>query len=323
MKKLYLTILFFAPLVSSAAALRIDPATKQVGSGDIFVATVRVDVEKDECINAATVVINYPADLLRLNTLSRGESIFTLWLDDSIDHNKGEVRFTSGIPGGYCGHTSGDPGNTNIIGKLVFQYKGNKIGEIINATFGAETEIVLNDGQGTKGELVTSGMSITSVESDHVKNEWLKIVKDDTFAPEIFTPIIIQDTSVEDSPYAVVFDTVDKQSGVEHYEIIEEDPRSFGFRFGSRIKAKLSIAKSPYILQDQSLSSRIVIRAYDHAGNMEEQIIPPKNMPPIFDPYKYQDYVAPTITVSFIGAIIFILRRRKRHNKDEIEVVND
>lgn len=325
MKKLFYATLFLMPFVSSAATLRIDPATKVVGVGDIFVANIRIDVAKDECVNAAAVSVSYPPNLLRVNTLSRGESIFTLWLDELIDHDKGVVNFTSGIPGGYCGHTSGDPGNTNIIGKIVFQFKGENVGSVANVIFTPDTEVILNDGLGSKAELIASGMTITSGTSSNLKNEWLDVVKNDTFAPEIFTPMIIQDNTVKDSPYMLVFDTIDKQSGVEHYEILEEDPNSFGFRFGTRIKEKLSIAKSPYILQDQSLRSRIVIRAYDHAGNMEEQIVPPRNMLPIFNPYKYEDYIAPTITVSMIGAIIFLFRWFKKRKTEHLidDVISD
>lgn len=321
MKKILFLILFLSPFISNAATLRLDPETNNVGIGDVFVVSVRIDVDKDECVNAGNVVINYPTNILRLNTLSKGESIFTLWLDEKVDHNIGQASFTSGIPGGYCGHTSGDPGKTNIIGKLVFQYIGNNIGDVSNISFDPLTEIILNDGLGTKAELIAYPTTVTAIPSNKTKNEWLDFVKKDTFPPEIFTPIIIQDTTIAESPYVVVFDTIDKQSGVEHYEIVEEDPRSFGFRIGSRIKAKLSQAKSPYILQDQSLSSRIVIRAYDHAGNMEEQIIPPKNMPPIFNPYRYEDYIAPLIIIGLIVIVyyIFIKIKNKKKNISEDE----
>jgi hypothetical protein len=326
MKKIFYLILLLVPFVSNAATLRIDPAINNVGIGDVFVVNVRVEVDKEECVNAGSIIINYPSNLLRLNTLSKGESIFTLWLDEKIDHNAGKASFTSGIPGGYCGHTSGDPGKTNIIGKLVFQYIGSNIGDVSNIAFASETEVISNDGLGTKAELSVFPAQVTLIASDKTKNEWLEIVKKDTFPPEIFTPLIIQDTTIKDSPFVAVFDTIDKQSGVEHYEIVEEDPRSFGFRIGSRVKAKLSQAKSPYVLQDQSLSSRIVIRAYDHAGNMEEQIIPPKNMPPIFDPYKYEDYIAPILILALVALtyiVVRVIKKKKTLNISEVDQSDD
>lgn len=304
MKKILITTLFLLPVCSHAATLRIDPAVKEVGSGDVFVANVRIDVAADECINAVSAAIQYPVNALRLNALSRGESIFSLWIDERINHDLGQVFFTAGIPGGYCGRTAGDPGQTNIVGKLAFQYVGSEVGMPVTIAFLPETEAILSDGLGTNASLNTESMVLNIAASGVTKNEWLEIVKKDTFAPEPFVPEIMQDTTVSGQPYFLVFDTTDKQSGVEHYELVEEDPRSFGFRLGSRVKAKLSLAKSPYILQDQTLSSRILVRAFDHAGNMQEAIVPPKNIPPVFDPYSYEDYILPAIVIALCVAIV-------------------
>lgn len=322
MKKILITTLFLLPAFSHAATLRIDPAVKEVAPGDVFVASVRVDVAPGECINAVSAAVQYPTNALRLNALSRGESIFSLWIDERINHELGQANFTAGIPGGYCGRTAGDPGQTNIVGKIAFQYIGTGNAGPVEVSFLPETEVVMSDGLGTKADLRTENMTLNIASSGTKKNEWLEIVKNDTFAPESFVPEIIQDTTMSGQPYFLVFDTTDKQSGVEHYELVEEDPRSFGFRLGSRVKAKLSLAKSPYILQDQTLSSRIVVRAFDHAGNMQEAIVPPKHIPPVFDPYSYEDYVLPviiiTLCVLIAGATVFW---RKRRNEILVEDV--
>lgn len=325
MKKLLLPIFFLIPFVSSAATLRFDPPVKMVNSSDVFVTNIRIDVKDGECVNALTVAVSYPTNLLRLNTLSRGESIFSLWIEDKVDHDLGQVHFTAGIPAGYCGRTAGDPGNTNIVGKLAFQYLGDSGAADAGVSFMPDTEVILSDGMGTKAELSTSNLTVKYSSSSTKSNEWLDIVKQDTFPPEAFTPEIIQDTTSIDKPYILIFDTTDKQSGVEHYELVEEDPRSFGFRFGSRVKAKMSIAKSPYILQDQTLSSRIVVRAYDHAGNFEESIIPPKNLPPIFDPYSYDDYIIPGIIliVCSVATILFVRYHRRKGQKTIEDIIDE
>ncbi len=316
---LYVVLFSVLPLVSSAATLRLDPAEKHVGPGDVFVADVRIDVLADECVNAATVVATYDPEVLRLNALSRGESIFSLWIEEVIHHDTGVARFTAGIPAGYCGRAQGDPGQTNIIGKLVFQYVGNETSGGTIITFSPETEVILNDGLGTKTQLDIQQLSVLFVPKADVSNEWLAEVRQDTFSPESFTPEIIQDTSSPDQPYYLIFHTTDKQSGVEHYEVVEEDPRSFGFRIGSRVKAKLSRATSPYLLSDQTLSSRIVVRAYDHAGNMEETILPPRNMPLLFDPAQPDDYILPLIVMLCCGGVVsyFFYRKKKMQLQDE------
>lgn len=324
MKKLFLTTLFFLPFVSQAATLRFDPPVKEVNSGDVFVTNIRIDVKDGECVNAVGVSASYPTNLLRLNTLSRGESIFSLWIEEKVDHDLGQVRFTAGIPAGYCGRTAGDPGNTNIVGKIAFQYLGDAGSPDGSVSFLPETEVILNDGMGTKSELSVSNLAVKYSANNTSSNEWLDIVKKDTFPPEAFTPEIIQDISNPEKPYVLIFDTTDKQSGVEHYELVEEDPKSFGFRFGSRIKAKMSIAKSPYVLQDQTLSSRIVVRAFDHAGNFEESILPPKNLPPIFNPYSYDDYIIPGILLIIcVMSVILITRHYYKKKEKTIEDIID
>ncbi len=315
MKKYLFLIAFFLPIVSNAATLRFDPLEKVAGSGDVFVANIRIDVAEDECVNAVSAVISYPTNILRLNTISKGESIFTLWIDEEVDHTAGKVSFTNGIPAGYCGRASGDPGNTNIVGKLVFQYIANPGSPDAVVQFLPETEVILNDGYGTKANLDVKNLTVKYGAGNGLKNEWLTVVGEDTFSPEPFTPQIIQDTSLPEKPYILIFDTIDKQSGIEHYEVVEEDPTSFGFKFGTKIKAKMSIATSPYLLQDQTLSSRIVVRAYDHAGNYEESILPPKNLPPFFDPYSLEDYVLPIIIIVTCAIIIFFIVRRQKRNK--------
>ena len=121
MNKLFI-ILFFAvsvllPSTLFAATLSLDPVEGSFGPGDMFVVTVRVDTDKDECINAADVAVAFPKDLVKVSAVSKGESLMTLWTDGPlIENEKGSVSWSGGIPGGYCGRVLGDPGKTNILG---------------------------------------------------------------------------------------------------------------------------------------------------------------------------------------------------------------
>jgi hypothetical protein len=167
-------------------------------------------------------------------------------------------------------------------------------------------------------------MSIQYSASSTSHNEWLRVVSEDTYPPEDFIPQIIKDSSVPNSPYYLIFDANDKQSGIEHYEVLEEDPNSFGFRLGSRVKAKPAPATSPYLLQDQTLSSRIVVRAYDHAGNMQEEIIPPRNYHSLFDTFSLSDYLIPSLFLILFIVVLFMsyryyVRSRSDGSDDEHE----
>lgn len=307
MKKIFLlSLLVLLPGFASAATLRFDPITRPTVPGDVFIATMRIDVAPGECVNAATVGVSYPTQLLTQNAVSRGESIFSLWLSQTEDNDKGEIHFVAGIPGGYCGRAVGDPGQSNIVAKLVFQYKGRSALDAATIGFLPDTEVDLNDGLGTKANLITQPMSVQYATSSAAHNEWLSVVSEDVYPPEEFIPQIYKDPGDDHSPFYLIFDATDKQSGIEHYEVTEEDPNSFGFRIGSRVKAKPAPVTSPYLLQDQTLSSRIVVRAFDHAGNMQEAIIPPKNFHSLFSVSSMSDYAVPIILLLVCAFAVFM-----------------
>lgn len=318
MKKILLPIfLIVFPALASAATLRFDPPVRSTAPGDVFIATMRIDVASGECVNAVTVGLSYPTQLLTLNAVSRGESIFSLWLNQTEDKEKGEVHFVAGIPGGYCGRAIGDPGQSNIVAKIIFQYKGRSPADAATLNFLPETEVDLNDGLGSKATLILEPMAIQYAATSSLHNEWLSVVSEDTFPPEEFIPQIFRDSSNDKSPFYLIFDATDKQSGVEHYEVTEEDPNSFGFRLGSRVKAKPAPVTSPYLLQDQTLSSRIVVRAFDHAGNMQEAIIPPKNYRSLFDSFNLSDYLAPIALILACAALIVLSFYHSRKSSTE------
>ncbi len=270
--------------IAYAATLTLDPSTGNYGPGDMFVVTLRLDTSPGECINAASIELLYPTDWVKVTAVSKGESLLTLWTDEPlIDAEHGKLTFSGGIPAGYCGRVQGDPGKTNILAKVVFGVPGNMIGGKtatgpvpMNITFGSSTKILLNDGFGSPALLTTQNATFTHVlNSSGIKNEWLDIVHADTTPPDEFKVTIAHDSSTFDGKYFIVFLAVDKQSGVHHYEVREDDPVRLGITRGKNEKASFVIATSPYVLKDQELKSRVTVRAIDNAGNVQESILAP------------------------------------------------
>ena len=267
-----------------AATVSIDPQKGSFGPGDTFVLTVRLDLGLDECVNAATVELVYPKDLVNASAVSKGESLLTLWPSEPmVDQAQGLVSFSGGIPGGYCGRVQGDPGKTNILAKIVFSIPGTPVSKMasgpvsLDMTFGANTQVLLNDGFGTPAPLTfIGGAYMRTLTNSGASNEWLDIVHADTTPPDIFTATISQDPKTFQGKYFLVFSAIDKQSGVHHFEVQEDDPKRFGYIRGKYEKTSFVNATSPYVLRDQELGSRIIVRAIDHAGNVQEAIVAPK-----------------------------------------------
>jgi len=85
-------------------------------------------------------------------------------------------------------------------------------------------------------------------------------MKKDNILPESFKVEISQNPAIFEGKYFIVFSTTDKQSGIDYYEIKEG-------------KKNWKIAVSPYILENQKLTSDIWVKAVDKAGNQWIEII--------------------------------------------------
>lgn len=278
--------LLLFPSALFAATLSVDPTEGTYGPGDMFMVTVRLDTATDECVNVAMVELHYPNDWIKATVVSKGESLLSLWTDEpTIDHERGIVSFSGGIPAGYCGRVQGDPGKTNILARVVFNVPGNMIGGKVatgpvpmEVSFGSSTALYLNDGFGTPATLRLEGATFErALVSTQLKNEWLDVVHADDVPPDQFIATIEHDPNMFEGRYFLAFTTVDKQSGINHFEVKEDDPERLDFVRGKNDHAEFVTSPSLYYfeLKDQELKSRITVRAVDNARNHTDQILPP------------------------------------------------
>ena len=252
------SLLLFAlfPYVACAASLSLDPSTGTYGPGDTFIETVRINNDGD-CVNAANVALTYPKDTLRAVDFSRGDSIFSLWaVEPRIDTDLGTVVFAGGIPGGYCGRIAGDAAMSNVLGKVIFTVIG---AAAKNATihFAPASAVYLNDGAGTLAKLTTHDDTVAIAPTAQLSNnQWLADVASDHTPPQPFTVQVESTSGVFGGRYYIVFSTTDKESGLDHYEILENGVWKH--------------VTSPYLLKNQSLLGvgDIQVRAIDKAGNV-------------------------------------------------------
>jgi hypothetical protein len=261
--------LYATPLLVFAAEIVLDPAQRQYSWLDTFMVPVRIETG-DECINAVSVTVQYDPERLTLIDVGRGSSIITLWTEaPAIDALKGEIRFSGGVPGGYCGRIAGDPGFTNVLAELAFTgARGDALVDQFDTAIGIpRAEVLLHDGLGTPVSVATRGATLTlSNSSVQPQDEWLGTVRADTTAPELFDITLGTDPNISGGHF-IVFNTTDKQSGVDHYAVLETDPARFGFLTWTPRAAYWVDAESPYILRDQKLRSKIMVKAIDKAGN--------------------------------------------------------
>jgi hypothetical protein len=324
------------PSTTSAAALYIDPAISELFRGESITMAVRLDTDEaaGECINAVDAVITYPESIEPVD-VSIGESIFSMWVErPTINKTDRTITFAGGIPNGYCGRVAGDPRLTNVLTEIIFRSPGFVVGgtqsgsNTARVDFAPESTAYLNDGRGSKADLNTYGANITlnSAGGSGVNNLWRDKVNDDDIPPEEFG-IFLEKRDISND-YYVVFNTSDKQTGIDTYQIMEEPLAQFGsFQWG-RADAPWVEAQSPYTLQDQSLNSIIRVRAIDKAGNEYlANLIPGQSLRTISSEQRFT-YVL--IFSSFVLLAVFALigyilihRRRKKVSAQKSDNFSD
>jgi len=256
----------------SAATLYIDPASATLGRGDSLIAKVRIDTDEilEECINAASGVIEFSGPITPVD-VSVGESIFPMWVEaPTLDLNKNIVTFAGGIPNGYCGRIEGDPVLTNTLFEVVVR-ADVEVGEMATATisFSDNSTVYLNDGFGTLADStqLSSEISVLAGASPVVADPWIDRIVADTNDPQPFSIILARDEAAFAGDYYITFNTTDKETGIDHYEIMEEPISQAGSFLWGRVDAPWLESRSPYRLEDQSLNSIIRVKAVDKAGN--------------------------------------------------------
>ena len=277
-----------------AAKLYLEPSEVSYYQGDTFILKIRID-PGEECLNTIKADLSFPSDVLKLVDFSQGNSILTLWLEKpSINQEKGLISFAGGIPGGFCGALPGEPDRVDLLGKIIFKIE-KQVVELQEIKFLESSQVLLHDGFGTPAKLSTQGtfLRVLSGVPAAPKEEWQEELEEDFSSPEPFKIEISQEPSVFEGKYFITFSTADKQTGVDYYEVKEG-------------KGEWQRGESPYLLEDQRLTSIIKVRAVDKAGNERiAEYAPPEK--PVF-------YYWP-LALIFIAVIAWVLYQKYRNKR--------
>lgn len=325
---IFLSCLLITTSVAEAASLYFSPNKTEIRPRDTITVAVRLDTDEGECVNVVNGVINYDPNVQPVD-ISRGNSILPIWAEDPvIDKVNNRITFAGGIPNGYCGRIAGDPRLTNTLLEIIFQAPGFRIGigdENPTSTikFSSETSVLLNDGFGTQAPLNTGEAKIFvhKKPGNNVIDEWNNLVAADKSLPEEFSIALLKDPSIFDGKFFITFNTTDKQTGIDHYEVIEESLEKSGFFGWGAADAPWRVARSPYLLRDQTLNSVIKVKALDKAGNEYiATFIPEESQRKISNQQRALYGLAIASGILFmvvIGAVFFYQRKKKSYQYDD------
>lgn len=128
-----------SPAAAGAASLYFSPSASSHKAGSTFLVNVYVS-STNQTINAASSVISFPKDKLEVVSISKGGSIFSLWVQEpSFSNSSGIINFEGIVL---------NPGFTGSGGKIMaINFKAKAAGA---ATLSFSSGSVLaNDGAGT------------------------------------------------------------------------------------------------------------------------------------------------------------------------------
>ncbi len=272
----FLSFLFSANTVFAATVL-FEMPQQQYASGAEFLVPIYLSINKDS-LNAVEGLVTFPSDLLEVKEIRDGNSAVSFWVNKPIvpsgaaigTAKQGVVSFSGITPGGFSLKKS-------FLFAIVFRAKKSGSGQVMISNL----KVYLNDGSGTQIPLKNSTLALSVIEATTATpSRVLQTV--DIDQPELFTATIAKDPNICDGEYFLVFDTTDKGTGIDHYEIREGNSTGV-----------YGVAVSPYLLKDQSLGQDIFVKAVDKAGN--ERIVIVSEQSPWYQRY------------SVIGIIILII----------------
>jgi hypothetical protein len=149
-----------------------------------------------------------------------------------------------------------------------------------------------------------------------LNDPWRDAVVTDDVPPEPFSITLHRDDFAFNGRYFVAFNTSDKQTGIDQYQVMEEPLSEFWTFDWGRADAPWIVTPSPYELKDQSLNSIIRVKAIDKAGNEHiATLIPDEAVRTMSTStiilYAAAGLVSLIVIVMLSVAIRALLRRRK------------
>jgi hypothetical protein len=232
---------------AKAASLYFSSNSSDIRKNDTFVVDLKLS-SPDQKVNVADGSISFDQDVIQVEGISTGGSIFSLWTRPPVFSNaNGMIIFTGGVPNGF-------KGSAGQVFKIVLLAKESGKAQL---SFSEDTVLYLNDGNGTKIDPSKGSLEISVGEpssESSPKDEWKKTLSEDKTPPGNLEIKLSNDSTMFDNKYFISFFAIDSGSGIKSYEVKE----------GSGDFTK---TESPYVLKDQSLKSDVFVRVTDKAGN--------------------------------------------------------
>jgi len=225
-----------------AATLNVSIDKATLNQGDTFTATIFLNTE-GQSINAIKGDLTYDASYLKAEIVNIGNSFVSFWIEKPSTKTAGDINFSGVIPGGINSKQL-------EVFKVIFRTQNSSGGTSLLLR---NLNLYLNDGKGSVifPEIKNADIKISDKKS---ATSATVIVINDKVPPEKFSMTRTRYSSVFDNKWFIDFSTIDKGSGVDHYQVCE--------------LLRCVTAESPFLLFNQTPFYYVRVKAYDLNGNL-------------------------------------------------------
>jgi len=238
-------LIFLGGINVFAASLELNTEKTTLDKGDIFTVTILLNTSS-QTVNTIEGDLKYDSNFISAEALNTGNSFVNFWIEKPNIKKVGLIHFAGMTPGGIS------TAKGEVLSVVFKTQKTGNTGLELN-----NTNLYLNDGNGTILKSDTKDISIAI--NQGVNNNITNFIFNDKIPPEKFNIIRTKVPSLFDGKYFVVFNTSDKQSGLDHYQVCE--------------LFKCVLAESPYLLNNQTPFYYVMVKAFDMNGNFTSSLL--------------------------------------------------
>ena len=248
--KLFSTIvlaLFFVGVTAAhAATLGLVPVGSSYHVGDTIRVKVVVSSDTDS-INGASTTVRFPTDILSLSSISKSDSIMTLWAQEPTFSN------STGTAGFEAVALSGFTGKNGTLVTLVF--KAKKEGKAVLTV--SDGTVLANNGEGTNVLSSKSGTTLTIGAALPVRVDTPKL-PDEAVTVTSEASITISEITRDDarSPQASFMVTTTEQISGQTFEIqIDDMPLITWIDDGAHVFRTPVLARGTHLIRFKTTTS--------------------------------------------------------------------
>lgn len=283
------------PTVVDAAKIT---ATTDTTTPGIVLVDVFVDPQ-GESLNTFAGTIEYPTDMVTLESISTIDSIVGVWVDRPHESNTGSISWGGLTPGGFRGVQS--PFTNTIVPGRLFQlvFRIIETGPV-GMNFSA-IEVRKHDGAGTLA--ITTAYPISFIAGAVPEEVIIPVAVSDESENVAFTAEVIRDEDIAGNKWVAVFAIDTNRVAVDHYEIAES-PHTDSAVIATR---QWKRAESPYVLTQQSRRHTVHIKAIATDGKIYTATVAPL-------PREYST-IRNMLLWSILGVLVIVFLAIKRYTR--------